>query len=146
MSDNKADKNGPDVSGSALCHLLPQLLPCEAAVILETGSAPTILCFSTDHEKAFTASSLIDALKLSTARLSAEGGVEAGLFPEPIYGFRSWASKPIGSKDGHKVLVLCLNSSTEPFPSPALTRLATLTANISSPEIRKKNQPYWTDI
>ncbi|MFT8897846.1 MAG: GGDEF domain-containing phosphodiesterase [Acetobacter sp.] len=138
MSDNKADKSAPDVSGSALCHLLPQLLPCEAAIILEMGSTPKILCLSTDHEKAFTASSLIDALKLSTARLSAEGGVEAGLFPEPVHGFRSWASKPIGSKDGHTVLVLCLNSGTEPFPSPALTRLATLTANITSPEIRKK--------
>lgn len=139
MSDNKADNSGPDVSCNVLRHLLPQLLPCEAAVILETGSAPIILSCSPDHEKAFTAPSLLEALTLSTARLSAEGGVEAGLFPESVNGFRSWASKPIGSKDGHKVLVLCLNSSTEPFPSPALTRLATLTANTTSSDTRKKS-------
>ncbi|AQS84297.1 MAG: GGDEF domain-containing phosphodiesterase [Acetobacter aceti] len=139
MTDNKADKNGPDVSCNVLCHLLPQLLPCEAAIILEKGASPRILSTSSGHEETFVAQSLIDAMMLSTERLSAEGGVDAGLFPQQISGFRSWASKPIGSKDGHAVLVLCLNSSADPFPSPSLTRLATLTANATPSETRKKS-------
>ncbi|NHN88026.1 putative bifunctional diguanylate cyclase/phosphodiesterase [Acetobacter conturbans] len=131
MSESKDNKSEQSIPLDTLKLLVPQLLPCDGALLLdeEKGGAITASIAATGLDPR----QVLEAMKRSTARLSAEGGVQAGLLPEPIDGFHAWASKPLISEDKEKVLLVCLNKAAQSFPSASLTKLATLTTVASTP-------------
>lgn len=107
----------------SLAQVAKSLLPCDTVLILDLHPDPTVLaqvdCPNPDHAAFF-----LEGCEHSSGRLSADGGVQAGLFPNPIDDFQSWASKPLDTDRNR--LILCLNRSCHPFESSALTRLAAL--------------------
>lgn len=112
---------------STLCHLTPQLLPCDDALLLDLTQSSFLQAYS-DETARMDVAALLVAMEDSSSRLSAENNVQAAVFRSPFHGFRSWVSRPLKFQEGDDILLVCFNRSDQPFPSSALTRLAILDA------------------
>ncbi|GBQ24914.1 diguanylate cyclase [Acetobacter estunensis NRIC 0472] len=112
-----------------LVRCAAQLLPCDVACVLgsvEQDEQPIVL----SHSKPVRLppfAQLKEAMDASVDQLAAGNGVKAGQFAEKVGEFSAWVCKPLrDGKDDSSPFLLCLNRSEQPFPSSALTRLASL--------------------